>query len=187
MQAASDFVRSTSRIFWVPFIFFLIIGTWIVFWVISAIWVFSVGDIEKRNGLPVGEIKWSTTTRYVWIYHLFGLLWISAFINACSQFLISAVTALWYFSQGAASDDKNKASISTGVRWIFRYHVGSIAFGSLIIAIMQAIKLIFNYLRKKFQRKMDGNCCLKVCCCMIACCVACLDRCVKFIAKNAYI
>lgn len=98
MQAASDFVRNTTRIFFVPGVFFLIIGVWVVFWVISAIWVFSVGDVEKRDGLPIGEVKWSTTTRYVWIYHLFGLLWVSAFIMACAQFLISVVAALWYFS-----------------------------------------------------------------------------------------
>lgn len=48
MQAASDFVRNTPSIFFVPFIFFFIIAAWMAFWVFSAIWVFSVGDAVKR-------------------------------------------------------------------------------------------------------------------------------------------
>lgn len=48
MEAASDFVRNTPSIMFVPFIFFFIIGGWIVFWVISAVWCYSVGDPVKR-------------------------------------------------------------------------------------------------------------------------------------------
>ena len=43
IEAASDFVGNTPSIFFVPLTFFLIVGVWIVFWVISAIYVYSVG------------------------------------------------------------------------------------------------------------------------------------------------
>lgn len=120
---------------------------WIAFWIVSAVYVYSVGEV---TGL--GKISWNHTTRYVWIYHLVGLFWISAFINGCAQFIIAATACVWYFSQGGSSDDKAKASLSTGIRWIFRYHMGSIAFGALIIAIMQMIKLAFEYVRKKYEK-----------------------------------
>jgi hypothetical protein len=187
MEAASDFVRSTPQIFTVPFMFFFIIGGWVVFWVVSAIYVFSVGDPVKRADLPLADIKWDDTTRYVWIYHLFGLFWISAFIIGCAQFIIAAVTCVWYFSQGGSSDDKARASLRIGFRWIFRYHMGSIAFGALIIAIMQMLKIAFEYFRKKYEKLMPNNPCTKclICCCR--CFIWCLDYCVKFITKNAYI
>ena len=35
--------------------------------------------------------------------------------------------------------------ISTGIEWAFRYHFGSLAFGSLIVAIVWAIRIIFEY------------------------------------------
>ena len=187
MQAASDFTRSTPSIFMVPLIFFFIIGAWIVFWVFSAIWVFSVGDAVKRQGLPLADVLWDNTTRYVWIYHLFGLFWISAFIIGCAQFIIAATTCVWYFSQGGSADDKGKASLRTGFRWIFRYHMGSIAFGALIIAIMQMIKLMFEYMRKKYEKMMPANPCTKCLICCLRCFIWCLDCCVKFITKNAYI
>ena len=80
MEAASDFVRNTPSIFCVPFLFFFIIGGWVCFWVFSAIWVYSCGTEKKFDNMPFADITWDRTTRLVWIYHLFGLFWISAFI-----------------------------------------------------------------------------------------------------------
>jgi solute carrier family 44 (choline transporter-like protein), member 2/4/5 len=44
IEAASDFVANTPSILLVPFAFFFIVGAWVVFWVISAIFVYSVGE-----------------------------------------------------------------------------------------------------------------------------------------------
>jgi solute carrier family 44 (choline transporter-like protein), member 2/4/5 len=72
-------------------------------------------------------------------------------------------------------------------RWIFRYHMGSIAFGALIIAIMQMIKIAFEYLRKKYESTVPANPVTKCIICCLRCFIWCLDYCVKFITKNAYI
>jgi hypothetical protein len=46
MHACSDFVRNTPSVLSVPLVFFLICGVWVLFWVISAIYVYSVGDAQ---------------------------------------------------------------------------------------------------------------------------------------------
>jgi len=74
-----------------------------------------------------------------------------------------------------------------GFKWIFKYHMGSIAFGSLIIAIMQMIKLAFEYFRRKFEKVVPANPCTKCLICLLGCFIWCLDACVKMITKNAYI
>ena len=187
MEAASDFVRSKMSVFLIPLVFFILIGVWIVWWIISAVWVYSVGDAQKMDNMPIANVKWNNTTRYIWIYHLFGLFYISAFIIGCAQFIIAATVCMWYFSQGGAADDKGKASLLMATKWIFRYHMGSIAIGSLIIAIMQMIKLMFEYIRRKFNRIISANKCLQCISCCMRCCIWCLDACVKHITKNAYI
>ena len=75
----------------------------------------------------------------------------------------------------------------TGVKWLLRYHMGSIAFGSLIIAIMQMIKLAFEYFRRKYKKVIPSNPLSKCILCCVGCCILCLDRVVRFITKNAYI
>ena len=123
----------------------------------------------------------------MWIYHLFGLFWISAFIIGSAQFITAVACSLWYFDHGGASDDKSKRSVRTGAWWLFRYHLGSIAFGALIIAIMQMIMVLFEYLRRKYEKMISANPILKCIICCIGCCIACVDRLVKYITKNAYI
>jgi hypothetical protein len=63
MVAASDFVRNCARILFIPFIFFFIICSWIVYWIISALWVYSVGDAEKDGISPIANIEWDYQTR----------------------------------------------------------------------------------------------------------------------------
>jgi len=70
----------------------------------------------------------------------------------------------------------------------FRYHVGSAAFGSLILAIVQSIKLILKYFEwqaEKFKGKTN-TCIVCMFKCLI-CCVNCCESCIKFISKHAYI
>jgi hypothetical protein len=47
VQAASDYVASSPSVFLVPFIFFFVSCAWIVFWVVSAVFVYSVGDAAR--------------------------------------------------------------------------------------------------------------------------------------------
>ena len=41
----------------------------------------------------------SDLVRYMWWYHLIGLIWISEFILACQQFIIASTVASWYFTR----------------------------------------------------------------------------------------
>jgi hypothetical protein len=100
--------------------------------------------------------------------------------------VIATMAATWYFSHG--SDSGGKPSLCKGIGWLCRYHMGSIAFGSLIIAIVWSIKIAFEYYRKQYEKLLGKNNPLTK---FIVCCtryiIDCLDRCVKFITKNSYI
>jgi hypothetical protein len=84
LEATSDFVRNTMSVFFVPLIFFFVIAIWVCWWVISAIYVYSSGTAKRSAVGFYADIEWNDTTRYVWLYHVFGLFWISAFIIGCA-------------------------------------------------------------------------------------------------------
>mmetsp|Transcript_23391 Transcript_23391/g.23016 ORF Transcript_23391/g.23016 Transcript_23391/m.23016 type:complete len:111 (-) Transcript_23391:610-942(-) len=109
---------------------------WIACWAFSAVYLFSVGTIEPRDAPLsfVTTVIWEEQTRYMALYHLLGLFWINAFLIGSAQFIIAASVAVWYFSH--TSDSKGKGSICTGIKWILIYHMGSIALGSFIIAVV---------------------------------------------------
>lgn len=77
--------------------------------------------------------------------------------------------------------------MTKGVYWAFRYHLGSLAFGSLLIAIVTMIKVLFEYFAKKYEKLSGDNVLVKAVLCYIRCMIWCLDACVKFISENAYI
>ncbi len=74
-----------------------------------------------------------------------------------------------------------------GVKWILRYHLGSIALGSAIIAIVQMIRIIFEYYRTKIQKASKNNPVVKALLCITGYLLWYLEKVVKFITKNAYI
>ena len=72
-----------------------------------------------------------------------------------------------------------------GFKWGLWYHLGSLAWGSFLVACVDMIKTIFEF----YIRKMEyaNNPIAKAFIWCTRCCIWCLDCCVKFINKNAYI
>jgi hypothetical protein len=184
IQASADFITDTKRILVVPVIGFVVVISWYTLWIVIACFIYTIGDIEGTDS-GGKRVQWDDTTRRVWYYHFFGLFWINSFIDAFFSFVIIVATSTWYFSHG--TEVEGSASVTKGFKWIFRYHFGSLALGSLIIAIVQVIRFCFEYLRNRLQNANPGNAALQCFLCTISYCLACLNRFIKFITKNAYI
>ncbi len=83
-KVTAKFIGQTKSVFLMPPIFMAIVILWVAYWVASAVFIFSVGYVEPRSDVTfLSKMKWSSKTRYVFIYYLFGLLWIIAFIIGC--------------------------------------------------------------------------------------------------------
>jgi len=70
--------------------------------------------------------------------------------------------------------------------WAFRYHMGSIAFGAFLIAVCQMLRFLFEYYRRKLG-VAKKNPVVKCLLCYTAYLLWLMEKCVKFITKNAYI
>ena len=64
--------------------------------------------------------------------------------------------------------------------------MGSVAFGAALIAICQLIRVIFEYYRRKIQ-SMTKSRIVKCLLCYTAYLLYLLEKCIKFITRNAYI
>lgn len=64
--------------------------------------------------------------------------------------------------------------------------MGSVAFGSFLIAVCQMLRFLFEYYRKKMG-VAKKNPCVKVLLCLTSYLLWIMEKCVKFITKNAYI
>jgi len=76
----------------------------------------------------------------------------------------------------------------TAVRKSLRYHIGSVAFGSFIIAVVRLIRVYLYQLQAQAEAAGGReNRFVKQIYCCVQCAMYCLEKCVEFINKNAYI
>lgn len=114
---------------------------------------------------------------------LFSYLWNAAFLVAVGQCTIAGAVGVWYFT---ISEEKRKAkSVRTGLYNCFRYHLGSLAFGSFILALVQFIRYLCKYFEK--QAKAQKNKVMVIVLKVVQYCLWCIEKCIKFLNKNAYI
>lgn len=186
MQCTAQFINGTPTVFLVPIFGILLLIALLIVMAAIATYVMSIGQIEPNEDLPfLAQVKWSDEVRYAMLYQLFGYLWWNAVIIGCSQFVISAAAAIWYFT--STSDTNGSGSITQGIWWVTRYHFGTICFGAFLIAVVQMIRIIFEYYRDKIEKANKENPVVKCLLWTTTCCLDCLERFVKFISKNAYI
>jgi len=80
-----------------------------------------------------------------------------------------------------------KGSVLKASRWVFTYHLGSIALGSFLIALVELVRILFEYYAKKLEKANQGN---QVVACLLKCtryCLDCFERVIRFLTENAYI
>lgn len=98
MECSSDFLSSNIRVITLPVISFIVSAAFFLYWVATAVFLYSIGEPEFRAGRPIANIKWDDSVRYLIWYFFFGLLWCMAFLICLQQFMIAAMVCMWYFS-----------------------------------------------------------------------------------------
>lgn len=121
---------------------------------------------------------------YTQIYNLFMLFWLVNFCIALGQMALAGAFASYYWAFSKPKDIPTFPLMGSVWR-CFRYHLGSLAFGSLIIAIIQIIRVLLEYIDGKL--KGSENPVAKFFMKCMKCCFWCLEKFLRFLNKNAYI
>lgn len=185
-KTTSQYVQANLSIFLLPLISYIVIAIWFSFWIVGAAFVFSIGTpVSRDDGWPMlTEVKWDEITRYAFFYDVFGLFWVNAFLIGTTQFIIGCSACLWYFEQSGPT--QGKGTVRKAYYWANRYHLGSVAFGSFLIAVCQMMRFLFEYYRKKMGIAEKTKL-VKALMCLTGYLLWLMEKCVKFISKNAYI
>jgi hypothetical protein len=115
-------------------------------------------------------------------YHVFGYLWTYFFLMGVNQITLAGAFATWYWSLDKKALPRLPVLKSFG-RTI-RYHLGSVALGSLLLAFVAWLQVLFMFLRR-MQAAKNPIIQWILCCCI--CFLKCIQFILKFINKNAYI
>jgi solute carrier family 44 (choline transporter-like protein), member 2/4/5 len=119
-------------------------------------------------------------------YSIGSLFWINGFVLSCGQCIIAGAVGVWYFTANSLKGSLGFKPIRTGFRNTFVYHVGTMAFGSLLIAIVNVLRLMFFWVAK-VQKRNPGNKLIAIFAWIMYGFLSFLEKVMRFINKNAYI
>jgi hypothetical protein len=162
-------------------------GTGLFGWSLMRVDGFTWKDTDCSSDGDVVKCWRCSPPRYVldlreW-YSFFAFLWTNAFFVAMGELILAGAVCAWFFTPN--TEKGKRGHLRLGIFNAFRYHVGSAAFGSFIIAVVQLAKYMMMYAERqaKAQKNKVAQYILK---CLV-CCTWCLEKCLKYINKNAYI
>jgi len=140
-------------------------------------------------GAPSGVLRsftYSDEEYKLILLYIFIIYWVLELANATSQFVLAYIVQSWYFTpyEGGSKHDIPNCTLITGYLVAWMYHMGSLAYGSFIIAVTRLVRLVLSQIVK--QAKGDGNQALACVAAALGCCVYCFQKCMEFINKNAY-
>lgn len=157
--------------------YYLVLFCFFLFWFSCIICVESMGEIKPNPGdtilyIPFDkDVNWGDRkdtgkmANYMIAYLCFGLIWFTFFLQASSNYVVMVTAATYYFT--SSRTEVGSGNMGQGLRWAWVNNFGSIAFGSLIIAIIFTIRVIAYYFLKKAEKMSGDNALVKCLSCVI--------------------
>jgi len=148
VKTACVAVKDMPLMLLIPIIFTILLLIHLIWWLISFGYVYSVGEIKKSPDGPWAKVTHYENYKYAVWFYVFGGLWNNAFLGAVNEFILSSSVSIWYFSGGGTDKKDLHRPISRSIYRVFRYHLGSLAFGSFLLALVQFIRILVMYFQK---------------------------------------
>lgn len=164
-------------------------------------WVLSVGQVHfldvGSSYIPAGvarSFSLQGEERYMLAGYVFIALWLLEFLKALDQFVLIYGVQMWFFAPygqwlGRKCKKVRQIGILRGICIGLTYHLGSLAFGSAILAVMRflyfALSLMFKQMQAQAGPDQNRVVAAAAGCCL--CCLRCWENVVRYFNKMAYI
>jgi len=101
--------------------------------------------------------------------------------------IIAMCGVFWYWSNPGDDKTPPENSVCIGFGIVMKNHLGTVALGSLIVALIQLARVILAIVEQRMKEVGERTDAAKFLFKCLQCCLAYLERVVKFINKNGYI
>jgi len=186
--AAALFAEAGKVVAKIPFLMLQAFWMYITLMALWSAWVLSVAFLATSGSIVVDQATGYVTTdsrNFWWAYliQIFGVIWLTEVVVACHQFMLSAATARYYFYR-EKQDFGSVSPLMEAFLSLITYHLGSICFGSLLVALLRIPQAICSYIyhKAKAADSKIGKCAAK--CCM--CCLCCFEKILRYFNSTSY-
>eukprot|EP00055_Hartaetosiga_balthica_P014379 m.78479 g.78479 ORF g.78479 m.78479 type:complete len:649 (+) comp8579_c0_seq1:48-1994(+) len=179
-KEAGRAVRNMPATLLLPFFTFAMVTLTFAYLVVVYVFLYTISTPSRTN---IGHLKYTQDQKLVYMqwYHIFGFLWAVQLWYAIQQFTIAGAVAKWYFK----GSGKLGWPVLNALQKSFRYHLGSLALGAMLIALLQLLRIMLAYIQRKLKGRAGAVVDALLKC--FQCCLWLLEKFLKFLNKNAYI
>ncbi|XP_021924894.1 choline transporter-like protein 1 isoform X2 [Zootermopsis nevadensis] len=178
-KEAGRAINSMPLLFLEPLLTFVALGVVVAAWLMFSLIIESSGFFTPNN--PASYEKDQTMKVTQW-YNLLGLFWFIQFCTGCQHMIIAGAVGKWFFTR-----NKNNLGfpVSKSFFNLVRYHLGTVAMGSLFIALVQLARTILAAIQSQLKGHENAvsRCLFRTC----QCCLYCFEKILKYLSRNAYI
>jgi len=193
----------------------LLIGFFLA-WLYTTIYIFSAGELvitetpdhyreksfsaeggEYTVGLNYTVLNYDKTIQEAFAPHFFLLLWVVQIGVYFTFTVIAGAVANWYFTErdedgnkirGGGEFELSHRALTKSCCRTTRYHLGTIIYAALIIAIIQFVRWCVRYLERMMSANgKEPNKIQKILFRVVDCLLYCLECCLDKVSKNALI
>jgi hypothetical protein len=203
IEEAARAFESLPGLLLLPFLQFALYAVGIFWFLFSFIYLASSGSFDPE----LGAFQISKTLRYeakprvkqspalfnspAYVFvcrelialEAFVLIWSHVFVHACGQISVSGAVSEWYFNRAHSSN----SSVFAAVQRALRFHVGTAAFGSLIVSVVEVLRCVLSFYVNRTKRMNKESAIFKMLSCCAECCMGLLERLAHFASEMAYI
>ncbi|XP_028328456.1 choline transporter-like protein 5-A isoform X1 [Gouania willdenowi] len=134
--------------------------------------------------------SWSLTSfiqRYLVLLQVSNVLllcWSCSFSLALQDITLSGSFSSFYWTHKKPPDVATYALLRS-LHTALRFHCGSLAFGALIISVVQLLRILLEFMEQKLRGVNNGLSRFLLCC--LRCCFVCLEKFIRYVNRNAFI
>ncbi|XP_036046742.1 choline transporter-like protein 3 isoform X1 [Onychomys torridus] len=160
MKLAVELLQVTNKaISSCPFLLFQPLWTFAIlisFWVLWVAVLLSLGTAGTAQVMEGGQVEYKPLSgiRYMWWYHLIGLVWTSEFILACQRITIAGAMVTCYFNRN--QNDPPAHPILSSLSILFCYHQGTAVKGSFLITVTRIPRVILMHIYNTLKEPQRG-------------------------------
>lgn len=162
--------------------------------VIWASFILVASQVNERLLWSDGQVTFNgISLQWAWfgfpLFIIFNFFWVHVFIDGVHQVTIAGAVSNWFFSE----EKTRSLNICPGFHAMLdtlKYNLGSIALGSMLIAILKTIQVVIWIVERQTKgtaptAELEGaKKCIFQC---LKCCTACVEWIMKRVNQNAFI
>ena len=187
---------------------FIALALVVAIWLFFSVWIESSGFLSDKGNENL-YYKKDGAMKFTRWYNLFGLFWFIQFVVGCQHMVIAGAVSKWFFTRfvnffkydfialfssmflknNIFCLSRNKDQLGTPILTAFgnlvRFHLGTVALGSLLIALVQIVRAILSYIQSHLESSENSAAKFMARCCQ--CCLYCFEKILQYLTRNAYI